>query len=134
MSTQAQNPPAAATVAEVKVTFLPMNETVTVRMEELPYGDHGEPGSLLDVALHYGIDLEHACGGVCACSTCHVHVIEGKEHLSPFDEEDEADMLDRAPGVTMNSRLGCQARLLGTGDVVVRIPEWNRNAVKETPH
>lgn len=121
-------------MAEVKVTFLPMNQTVVVRMEDLPYGDHGEPGSLLDVALNFGIDLEHACGGVCACSTCHVHVIEGQEHLSPFDEEAEADMLDRAPGVTMHSRLGCQARLLGTGDIIVRIPEWNRNAVKESPH
>lgn len=121
-------------VGEVLVTFLPMNQTCLVRMEDLPYGDHGEPGSLLDVALHFDVDLEHACGGVCACSTCHVHVLEGMEHLSEFDEEGEADMLDQAPGVAMNSRLGCQAQLLGTGNVVVQIPEWNRNAVKETPH
>jgi 2Fe-2S ferredoxin len=118
----------------VQVTFLPADTTITVRMNDLPYGDHGEPGSILDVALHFDIDLEHSCGGVCACSTCHVHVIEGMEHLSPLDEDDEADMLEQAPGVTMNSRLGCQARLLGTGDVVVQIPVWNRNAVKETPH
>lgn len=118
----------------VTVTFLPEGRTVRVSMEELPYGDHGEPGSILDVALHHEVDLEHACGGVCACSTCHVHVLEGMEHLSAFDEEEEADRLDQAPGVTMKSRLGCQARLLGTGDVVVSIPGWNRNAVSENPN
>lgn len=125
---------AAKTAGVVSVTFLPEGRTVTVNMEDLPYGDHGEPGSILDVALHHGIDLEHACGGVCACSTCHIHVLEGMEHLSEFDEEGEADMLDQAPGVTMKSRLGCQSRLLGTGDVTVSIPGWNRNAVSETPH
>lgn len=134
MSTEPSPQTQPKTVGEVRVTFLPLNQTCQVRMEDLPYGDHGEPGSILDVAMHFDIDLEHACGGVCACSTCHVHVIEGMEHLSEFDEEGEADMLEQAPGAAMNSRLGCQARLLGTGDVVVQIPEWNRNAVKETPH
>jgi len=122
------------TNAIVKVTFLPMDETVTVNMADIPFNDHGEPGSILDVALQYEIDLEHSCGGVCACSTCHILVEEGEEHLSEFDEEGEADMLDQAPGVTLKSRLGCQSQLLGTGDVVISIPQWNRNAVKEVPH
>jgi len=63
-----------------------------------------------------------------------VYVKEGEEHLSEFDEEGEADMLDQAPGVKLESRLGCRAKLLGTGDVVVEIPGWNRNAVKEVTH
>jgi 2Fe-2S ferredoxin len=118
----------------VKVTFQPMNRTVEVVMEDLPYDDHGKPGSILDVALHYGIDLEHTCGGVCACSTCHVRILSGAEHLSDFDEDREADMLDQARAVTLQSRLGCQAQLRGTGDVVVEIPNWNRNAVHENLH
>jgi 2Fe-2S ferredoxin len=134
MATETEPLEKASAVGQVRLTFLPLNQTITVNMEDIPYGDHGEPGSILDVALNHGIDLEHACGGVCACSTCHVYVLEGKEHLSAFDEEGEADMLDQAPGVTMKSRLGCQARLLGTGDVTVEIPAWNRNAASEVPH
>ena len=116
----------------VKVTFLPQGKTVEVDMSELPYGDHGEPGSLLDVAMHFGVGLDHACGGVCACSTCHVHVKAGAEHLTEVDESTrEYDMLDQAMDQTLESRLGCQARLKGTGDVTVEIPRWNRNLVRE---
>jgi len=111
-----------------KVTFLPADITVEFDPEELEYKDHGQPGSLLDIALNYGIDLEHACGGSCACTTCHVIVREGDDNLSEMDE-DEADKVDEAAGVTIHSRLGCQAVV--TGDVVVEIPGWNRNYVSE---
>ncbi len=111
-----------------KVTFLPADVTVEFDPESLPYSGHGKPGSLLDIALNFGIDLEHACGGNCACTTCHVIVREGEENLSEM-EDDEADKVDEAAGVTLHSRLGCQAVV--KGDVVVEIPDWNRNYVSE---
>jgi 2Fe-2S ferredoxin len=95
-----------------KVTYLPYNITV----------DALEGENLLDLALQNGIDLQHNCGGVCACSTCHVIVRQGEEHLSEMEDE-EADQLDEAEGLTISSRLGCQARV--SGDVVVEIPLIN---------
>ena len=111
-----------------KVTFLPENVTVEFESGEMPYREHGKPESLLDIALNHGLDLEHACGGNCACTTCHVIVKEGDDNLSEMDE-DEDDKLDEAPGLTLHSRLGCQCVV--TGDVVVEIPSWNRNYVSE---
>ena len=119
--------------AKYKITFMPMNQTVEVDPEKLPYGVTGLPGSVLDIALAHGIDIEHTCGGVVACSTCHCIVREGFEQLQETTD-DEEDMLDNAPGLETTSRLSCQAVFPGTGDVVVEIPAWNRNAVKETPH
>ncbi|MFB3777952.1 MAG: 2Fe-2S iron-sulfur cluster-binding protein [Bryobacteraceae bacterium] len=107
-----------------KVTFLPANLTVEFDPVTLPYLGHGKPGSLLDVALNFGVDLEHACGGNCACTTCHVIVKEGESNLSPMEDR-EADMLDMAADLTLHSRLACQAVV--TGDVTVEIPGWNRN-------
>ena len=98
--------------------------------EKIPYGRTGEPGSILDIALAADIDVEHACGGVCACSTCHVHVLEG-EKSCPEATDDEEDMLDEARGVTSESRLSCQCVPNGTQDLVVRIPKWGRNLAKE---
>ena len=72
--------------------------------------------------------LEHACGGSCACTTCHVIVKKGWENLSEA-EDDELDRLDFAPGLELRSRLGCQCVV--TGDVEVEIPTWNRNYVSE---
>lgn len=103
-----------------KVTFLPMNVTVEVDDVDFPYGDHGKPGSILDIALKNQIRLEHNCGGNCACTTCHVIVRSGAENLSEMDEAEE-DKLDQAPGLTPYSRLGCQSVV--TGDVVVEIPD-----------
>ena len=68
-----------------------------------------------------------ACGGVCACSTCHVYVTKGRELLSEAEEEEE-DILDKAFDVRMNSRLGCQAKLEGEGLVVVRISKESLDA------
>lgn len=90
--------------------------------------------TILDIALNAGIHIEHACGGVCACSTCHVHVEQGMEALPEASEEEE-DRVDQAPGVRRNSRLACQCEVLRTDvPIRVRVPGWNRNAVKETPH
>lgn len=103
-----------------RVTFLPHNITVEFNPAALPYSRHGRPGSILDVALHFGVPLEHACGGNCACTTCHVIVRKGQENLSPM-EDNEDDRIGQAEGVTLHSRLGCQAVV--RGDVVVEIPE-----------
>lgn len=116
-----------------RITFLPEGRVIEVDPDELPYSREGQPGSILEIATGNGIDLEHACGGVCACSTCHVIIREGLESCQE-PTEDEEDMLDLAPGLTPQSRLGCQAVPNGTQDVVVVIPEWNRNHAKETPH
>ncbi len=94
-------------------------------------GAEGE--SLLEVALENGINLEHACGGVCACSTCHVYLESGKEQVNEADE-DEEDRVEEAPGLQVNSRLACQCILKGKGPIQVRVPSWNRNAIKEVPH
>jgi len=94
----------------------------------MPYSEHGKPGSILDIFLNHGLHLEHACGGNCACTTCHVVVRQGDENLSEMDD-DEADRLDMAADLTLHSRLGCQCVV--TGDVVIEIPAWNRNYVSE---
>jgi 2Fe-2S ferredoxin len=107
-------------VATHKVTFLPLNKTVEVDDAQYPLADHGKPGSLLDIALAHDIALEHNCGGSCACTTCHVIVVDGAEHLSEM-EGDEEDRLDMAEGLTIRSRLGCQAVV--RGDVTVEIPK-----------
>jgi 2Fe-2S ferredoxin len=94
-----------------KVTFLPMNLTY-----EAPEGE-----SILDIALNNDVPLQHACGGFCACTTCHIEVKAGLDSLSPMDE-DEEERLDRVTGMTPQSRLGCQAKLRGAGaEVIVEI-------------
>ena len=86
--------------------------------------------SLLDVAENYGIFMDHACGGVCACTTCHVYVKQGERGLSD-PEDDELDRIDLAAGPQTNSRLGCQAVITEPGTYLVEIPAWNRNYVQE---
>ncbi len=104
-----------------KVTFLPAGRTVDV-----PRGH-----SVLDAALGGGIALDHACGGVCACSTCHVIVKEGFAALPPASDREE-DMLDNAPFLQRTSRLACQVEV--QCDLVVEIPPMNRNLVSEGRH
>jgi 2Fe-2S ferredoxin len=90
------------------VTFLPMNLKFEV----------SEGESILDVAINSDISLQHACGGFCACTTCHVIVKSGEQALSPM-EDDELDRLERVGGMMEGSRLACQARV--HGDVVVEV-------------
>ena len=94
---------------KVKITFLPQNVAIEVE----------EGKSILDIALENDIELDHNCGGNCACTTCHVIVKDGMNNLSEADD-DENDLLDKAVGLTLTSRLGCQAHVYG--DVVVEIP------------
>jgi 2Fe-2S ferredoxin len=112
-----------------KVTFLPADVSYEFETGKLPYGEHGKPESLLDIAQHFGFQLEHACGGNNACTTCHVIVKNNTDGNLTEIDDDEADRLDTAPGLTLHSRLGCQCVV--TGDVVVEIPDWNVNYVSE---
>ena len=113
-----------------KVTFIIDGEEKSVEFQhgQLDYSHHGKAESLLDIAKNLDLPLEHACGGSCACTTCHVIIRSGAENLSEM-QEDEADRLDTAWGLTPQSRLGCQAII--KGDVVVEIPMYTRNYVQE---
>jgi 2Fe-2S ferredoxin len=113
-----------------QVTFIIHDERHTVECDPtaLRHERHGLPGSLLDIGLDAGVPLEHACGGNCACTTCHVIIREGAANLSPMSD-DEADRLETAWDVGPDSRLACQAVV--TGDVVCEVPPYNRNYVQE---
>ena len=89
----------------VRVTFLPEGRTVEFKFGTLPYDHHGKPMSFLDVAENYGIFLDHACGGACACTTCHLWIKQGESGLSEADD-DELDRMETAADVQLNSRLG----------------------------
>jgi 2Fe-2S ferredoxin len=119
------------------VTFIDeaTDERKTYRMDPatFPFGEIGLDGSLLAIAQEAGVEINHSCGGVCACSTCHVYVTEGQKSCSKASE-DEEDMLDEAPALTPDSRLSCQCVPDGSADVVVVVPRWNRNQVKEAEH
>ena len=112
------------------LTFLPMNKKIIVSPDSIKKEFDGLPGSILNLALNAGIDMDHSCGGVCACSTCHIIVKQGIGSCNEANE-DEEDMLDLAPGLDLNSRLACQCVPDGTQGVIVEIPEWNRNLVSE---
>ena len=110
-----------------RLTFMPMDVTLEVHPDQLPASGEGLPGSILDIALANGIDVDHACGGVCACSTCHVIIREG-EGSCPEPTEDEEDMLDLAWGVAPTSRLGCQIVVTDALDgLIVALPRETNN-------
>jgi ferredoxin, 2Fe-2S len=79
--------------------------------------------SLLEVALKNDIELHHNCGGVCACSTCHVYLEKGEDRVEELSDREE-DFIDRAVNPRLNSRLGCQCVLQpGGGTIEVTLPD-----------
>lgn len=85
--------------------------------------------NLLDIAQDNDLEMEGACGGSCACSTCHV-IVQDEAMYSKMDEpdDDENDMLDLAFGLTETSRLGCQVKMSKELDgLVVKLPSMTRN-------
>jgi len=106
-----------------KMTFIERDGTH--RQVDAPVGY-----SVLEIAHKHGVDIEGACEGSLACSTCHV-VVEGgwfKKLTAPT--EDEEDMLDLAFGLTQTSRLGCQIVMTDALDgLVVKLPAATRNAM-----
>ncbi len=91
-------------------------ETILVENASVDY-------SVLEVAIKNGISIHHNCGGVCACSTCHIYIEQGDQHLEELSDKEE-DFIDRAKNPRINSRLGCQCVLQdGSGDLVVTVPD-----------
>lgn len=104
----------------------------------LPHADICPEGAEIDAKrgvsicrnlLDHDIEIEHACELSCACTTCHVIVRQGFETLNPSDE-DEDDLLDKAWGLTPQSRLSCQA-IVDDADLVIEIPKYSINQIKE---
>jgi len=84
--------------------------------------------SLLQIAWDNGLDMEGACEGAMACSTCHVIVDPSWNDRLDAPTEDEEDMLDLAPGLKATSRLGCQIIITEAMDgLVVHLPDSARN-------
>ena len=109
--------------------------TVLAHVELCPDGAviEAKPGETLCQTFNKnGVDIDHACGMVCACSTCHVIIREGQGSLEPADEYEE-DMLDRAWGLEPNSRLACQVEIADT-PLVIEIPLYSVNHSKEANH
>ena len=89
-----------------------------------------KPGtSICDTLLQNGIEIEHACEKSCACTTCHVIVREGYDALEPPTEKED-DLLDKAWGLELTSRLSCQARV-GDEPITIEIPKYTLNQVSE---
>eukprot|EP00039_Didymoeca_costata_P021522 m.344773 g.344773 ORF g.344773 m.344773 type:complete len:167 (-) comp25090_c0_seq1:19-519(-) len=105
----------------VKVVFQTGTESITCE---------GRVGlNLLDIAIDNDIDLEGACGGTLACSTCHLYIDENNFKKLPTPEEEEEDMLDLAFGLAENSRLGCQCVLTKELDgITCTLPEETSDA------
>ena len=117
-----------------KVTFI-IEETqetkeIIVQPDDIPYGRSGLEGSIMDIADGAGVEIDHACGGVCACATCHVYVTKGLESCAEATA-DEEDQIDTARAVTTESRLSCQCVPDGKMNLTVIIPAWNKNFAKE---
>ena len=88
------------------------------------------PGvTICDALLEHHIEIEHACEKSCACTTCHVIMREGYEGLDPPTEK-EHDLLDKAWGLELTSRLSCQARMKDS-PVTIEIPKYTLNQVSE---
>ena len=102
-----------------KVRFLAHGRDWVV---EVPLGT-----SLLQASKSIHAPEGDACGGVCACSTCHVYVTKGKELLTEA-EEDEEDILDKAFDVKATSRLGCQATIEKDGEIECEITRESLDA------
>lgn len=89
-----------------------------VTLENLEAGQ-----TLLEIALKNDIELHHNCGGVCACTTCHLYIMAGMENIDELTDREE-DFIDRAVNPRLNSRLGCQSLLLeGDGQIEVLLPD-----------
>lgn len=104
-------------IFKVKINF----EEKGLEPIELPAAE-GE--SVLDICMDNGIELQHNCGGVCGCSTCHVYVNKGMDNIQEISDKEE-DFIDRAVNPRINSRLGCQCVLID-GDIEITIPDQSQ--------
>lgn len=85
-----------------------------------------EDMSVLEITEEFDVHLNHNCGGVCACSTCHVYIEKGDDFLEEISDKEE-DFIDRAINPRLESRLGCQCVILDeNADITVTIPDQKR--------
>lgn len=107
-------------MAKVKFTFEDEKiKSVTVENAEEGY-------SILEIAEENDVHLNHNCGGVCACSTCHVYVEAGEDFLEEISDKEE-DFVDRAINPRLESRLGCQCVILDqNAEIEIQIPDQSR--------
>lgn len=104
------------------VTFLFEDTAIPPKTVE---GDF-EDMSILELTEEHDVHLNHNCGGVCACSTCHVYVEKGEEFLEEITDKEE-DFIDRAINPRLESRLGCQCVILDNdANITVTIPDQKR--------
>ena len=105
-----------------KVTFL--FEDPDIPFVEVENAEEGY--SILEITEDHQIHLNHNCGGVCACSTCHVYIESGEEFLEEISDKEE-DFIDRALNPRLESRLGCQCIILDDeAEIIVTIPDQSR--------
>lgn len=104
-------------IYNVRINF----EEAGMQAVELPIAE-GE--SVLDVCIENGIDLQHNCGGVCGCSTCHIYVNKGMDSVQEISDKEE-DFIDRAVNPRITSRLGCQCVMID-GSIEVTIPDQSQ--------
>ncbi|MDI9358344.1 MAG: 2Fe-2S iron-sulfur cluster-binding protein [Phycisphaerales bacterium] len=102
----------------IKVNF-EQKDLKSITLENIKHGD-----PLLDILLNNNINLHHNCGGVCACSTCHLYVDKGADFLEDLSDKEE-DFIDRAVSPKINSRLACQCTILkeSNGLIEVTLPD-----------
>lgn len=100
------------------------NHKVLFRFEEDPdkqvVVEVDDKDTILDAALDNNLHLNHNCGAVCACSTCHVYIEKGMNDLPGISDKEE-DFIDRAENPRINSRLACQC--IVSSDIEVTIPD-----------
>jgi len=102
-----------------KITFRFEDESIDRKVV-----DDAESGySILEITEDHDIHLNHNCGGVCACSTCHVYIEKGEEDLEEISDKEE-DFIDRAINPRIESRLACQCIILDDkAEIEVIIPD-----------
>ena len=105
-----------------KVTFTFEDKSI----EKVVVENAEEGYSILEIAEENDVHLNHNCGGVCACSTCHVYVEKGEEFLEEISDKEE-DFVDRAINPRLESRLGCQCVILDeNAEIEIEIPDQSR--------
>ena len=105
-----------------KITFMFEDSSIETKVIE----QVEEGYSILEVTEDHDIHLNHNCGGVCACSTCHIYVLKGEDQVEEISDKEE-DFIDRAINPKLESRLACQCIILDAdADIVVQIPDQNR--------
>jgi 2Fe-2S ferredoxin len=104
------------------IHFLFEDQNIAAKTVEGNFTDQ----SILEVTEDCGVHLNHNCGGVCACSTCHVYIESGEDFLEAISDKEE-DFVDRAINPRIESRLGCQCIILDNEAVItVTIPDQSR--------